>query len=391
MIKYSLNQAFKHTTMNGFTHKIVDSILKIDKADWDSLFGETLQGYEFYRAVEESKLEGFSFHYILIYENGRPALIAPAFIADFYLDIASGGTLKKITGIIRRVIPRFFILKTLFYGSPISENGALGLSAASLNKNALLRELIKITENFCKNNRIRLTIFKDFLKEDANLLATLKTMGFFMAESFPAVVNELNFCSLEEYFATLNRNTRKDVRRKIKKAKSSNNILVKVAGNVEDIIEEVYSLYLNTYNSGDVRFEKLTKEFFINVGRLIPQTRFFLYYADARLAAFNLCFASKERLIDEFIGFDYALAYKYNLYFFSWCYNIEWCLKNSIKYYQTGQTDYYPKLKLGGRTIPLYAFLRHSNAALNSILRVFAKLLTPVNLDKNLKELKTDV
>lgn len=375
--------------MKKLSHKIFDSVRKIEKSEWDLIFGELLQGYEFYRSIEESGLEGFSFYYVLIYEDERLALIAPVFTSDFKLDIAVGGIIQGLIQAIRKIIPRFLILKTLFCGSPISENGVLGISKGAENKEVLIYELIKIMEEFCRHSRIPLILFKDFLKEDLPLLEPLSTKGFFAAESFPTVVAELHYNSIDEYFASLSHNTRKDLRRKIKKAKASGNIVVEVFDNVEDIIEDVYALYLNTYAAGSVRFEKLTKAFFINVGKYIPQTKFFLYYLDGKLAAFNLCFAYKDTLIDEFIGFDYDIAYKYNLYYFSWCYNIEWCLKNSIKYYQVGQTDYYPKLRLGGRLVPLYALLRHNNAIVNSALKLFAKLLVPVNLDQNIKEYKS--
>jgi hypothetical protein len=93
----------------------------------------------------------------------------------------------------------------------------------------------------------------------------------------------------------------------------------------------------------------------------------------------------KDLFIDKFIGFDYDISKKYNLYFVSWCFNVEWCLKNSIRFYQTGQTDYYPKLKLGGRLIPLYAYLRHENLLLNLILKLLALFLKPENFDEDIK------
>lgn len=367
------------------TYKILDSISKIDRTDWDSIFGSPLQGYDFYRAVEESDLEGFSFYYILIYEKESLLLIAPLFTSDFNLCIGLSGIPQKIILAVRKAIPRFLIQKTLFCGSPISENGILGMAKDVLDKKALLYELVNIMEELCRKNHIPLIIFKDFLTQESVLLKPLKEKGFFMVESFPTVVAELNFNSMEDYFASLSRNTKKDLRRKLRKAKAGKCIVVKEADSVEDIIEDVYALYLNTYNAGSVRFEKLTKDFFINVSKFIPQTKFFLYYAQGKLAAFNLCFSYKDTLIDEFIGFDYTTAFKYNLYSFSWCYNIEWCLKNSIKRYQVGQTDYYPKLKLGGRLIPLYAFVRHNSPALNLTLRRLAKLLAPADLDENIK------
>ena len=100
---------------------------------------------------------------------------------------------------------------------------------------------------------------------------------------------------------------------------------------------------------------------------------------NGELSAFNLCFVYNDLLIDKFIGFDYDIARQYSLYFVSWCFNIEWCLKNSIRYYQVGQTDYESKLKLGGTLIPLYAYFKHKNLFFNLIIKLLAILLLKPN------------
>ncbi len=65
----------------------------------------------------------------------------------------------------------------------------------------------------------------------------------------------------------------------------------------------------------------------------------------------------------------------YNLYFISWCYNIEWCIQHGVHCYQVGQTDYAPKTQLGSRLIPLYAYARHTRGIMNSVLRMLARFL----------------
>jgi hypothetical protein len=377
--------------MKAFTYKILNSVIQIDRSEWDLIFGDIPEGYDFFKTLEESNLKEFSFSYALIYEGKDILLIACLFNADFNLDIAVEGLAKKIIQGVRKIVPRFLIIRTLFCGSPFGENGILGMRRDRQDKEPLIDELIKIMKIICKEKNAPLVIFKDFLKGGLAILGLLENEGFFMVESFPAVVTELPFSSLEDYFKSLSHNTRKDLRRKIRKAQASEAITVKVVDNVSDKIADIYRLYLNTYNAAGVRFEKLTPEFFINVSRNMPvQTKFFLYYFGDKLAAFNLCFVHKEILIDKFIGFDYGIAYKYNLYFFSWCYNIEWCLKNDIRYYQVGQTDYHPKLKLGGRLVPLYAYLKHANPILNLVLKLLAKILRPANFDKKYKCIKAN-
>jgi predicted N-acyltransferase len=368
------------------TYKIVDSVSQINKDEWDSLFGRIPEGYEFYNTLEKSNLKEFSFYYLLLYRDANILSIAPLFVADFYLDIVLEGWLKNIVGFIRRFIPRFFILKTLFCGSPFGENGVLGIAEDFNDTHILIDELVKVMHRFSKENRIPFIIFKDFLKENLFLLDSLKGKGFLRVDSFPSVRMELNFESLEDYFRSLSYSTRKDLRRKIKKAYSKKNIRIKVVDDVEEIIDDVYKLYLNTYHAGEVKFEFLTKEFFMNVSKdLKPHTKYFLYYVEDRLCAFNLCLVYNDLMIDKFIGFDYDIARQCSLYFISWCYNIEWCLKNSIRFYQVGQTDYFPKIKLGGSPIPLYAYVKHNNFFFNFIIKLLAIFLKPNFSVKNSK------
>ncbi len=372
--------------MKNIAYKIVDSVTEIKKDDWDSVFGDIPEGYQFYKALEESKLQDFAFYYIALYRGNTCLLIAPLFATDFNLDIAASGFIEKVIQHIRKFSPRFMVLKTLFCGSPFGEHGVLGIRKDIEDKGALINELIKIMNEFSKVKNAPLIIFKDFLEEETLLSDSLTVHGFFKVKSFPCVVTELNFNSFDEYLNSLGHSTRKNLRRKIKKAYSQADIKVKIVDRGDDIIDDVHRLYVNTYHSGATKFERLTREFFINAGReLYPHSKFFLYYVNGKLAAFNLCFVYKDLFIDKFIGFDYDISNQYNLYFVSWCFNIEWCLKNSIRFYQSGQTDYYPKMRLGGRLVPLYTYLKHKNTAVNSLLKLLAIFLKPENFDPDIR------
>jgi hypothetical protein len=41
---------------------------------------------------------------------------------------------------------------------------------------------------------------------------------------------------------------------------------------------------------------------------------------------------------------------------------------------------------LGGRLIPLYAYLRHENPLLNSILKMLSVFLKPENFDEDIRD-----
>lgn len=364
--------------MPKITYKVYDKIEEIGRENWEAAFGDQAEGYSFYKAVEDSRLAGFTFHYLELCQDAHPAVIAPLFCADLNLDIALDGFPARVIKFIRVFFPRFLIYRTVFCGSPFSESGALGARGTALNDPFIKDVLLQAIDYHAEKCRARMVVFKDFLEDDAKRLDYLKSKGFTKIDSFPAVSVGLNFGSFEEYLQSLGSATRKNLRKKLKTAFAQGGIEVRLAQDVSPCIQEITRLYENAYQAGSTKFEKLTAEFFLQVNKQLPsQARFFLYYLQGKLAAFNLCLVHKNILIDKFIGFDYAVSKRYNLYFVSWAHNIKWCLEHSISAYYPGQTDYEPKIRLGGRFIPLYVYLKHRQAASNFMLKLLAAFLKP--------------
>lgn len=372
--------------MAKITSKVYDNIDQIARQDWETVFGDVPESYAFYKALGNSDFGEFTFFYFVVYDHNEILLIAPLFSADFNLDIAVEGRLVRVIKFIRKFHPRFLITKTLFCGSPFSEFGVLGMRQGSTDNSELILALYAGLKELALKINAPLIIFKDFLESSSTFLDTLFKKGFFKVKSFPAVVVELNFKSFPEYLLSLGSSTRRNLRRKLKQAQARGNLQVKVVQDVYPQIDRVVSLYENTYHSGSTKFERLTKKFFLQIAQeLNPQVRFFLYYVDDQLAAFNLCFIYDNLFIDKFIGFDYDIAKQYNLYFVSWANNIQWCIDNSLRYYHPGQTDYEPKARLGGKLITLFAYLKHRNVFFNFVLGLLILILKPDNFDRDLK------
>jgi len=354
----------------------IDTISSIKKEDWDVFFADCPEGYWFYETLEQSRLAEFSFHYLLAYRQERIAAIIPFFTADFHGDTVLETGVRKMVSAVRTLAPRFLVFKTLFCGSPFGEQGLLGIAPGVADTQELLRAVARELTAFCRRQGLSLIIFKDYCEQDTSTLGMLAGQGFFKTDSFPSAIIDLPYTTFDDYLASLSTGTRKDLRRKLKNARETGMLTTKVVERVDNIIDDIYSLYMNTYTAGAMKFEKLTKDFFLtcaeNAGH---RCRYFLYYIDGKLAAFNLCFVHGDLLIDKFIGFDYDIARQYSLYFVSWCENVQWCLNNGIMRYQVGQTDYEPKTRLGCRLVPLYAYVRHTNGLVNRCLQVLAQFL----------------
>jgi predicted N-acyltransferase len=349
----------------ALSHAILPSVEQIDRAEWDRLFGSLPEGYDSFRVLEASRLEEFGFCYAVIRTGGRTELIAPLFWSDFDLGLAVEGASRRMLRHARRLFPRLLIARTLFCGSPFGETGSIGVQPGRPDQPALIAELVRAMEGVCREKGLAFMLFKDFSAGAAELLEPLRRHGFFRGDSFPNVVVPLPYRAMPEYLASLSANARKDLRRKVKQALAAGAMEVRVAEAVGDLIEPVYALYLATYLAGTVRFEKLTREYFLEVGRIQrDQARFFLFYLEGRLVCFNL-------------WMDYAVARQLNLYFYRWHHNVEWCLAHGVRRYQVGQTDHAAKVRLGGKLVPLYFHARHSNPCLNFPLRMAARFLAP--------------
>lgn len=206
-------------------------------------------------------------------------------------------------------------------------------------------------------------------------------------EGFPNTLITVKAKSLEDYINTLGASTRKDLRRKLRKSAALAELKTEIYDDIKGLEGDVYRLYRQNLEDSSVSFEELTAEFFSNIFRNMKGVaRLFITKEKDRIVAFNLCLIKGNTCIDKFIGFDRQVANKYHLYHFSFCHNIDYCIKNGIESYLMGVTDYHPKIRLGAKLIPLYYSVKAFNPVLNLILKPGLKVFQPKNFDKSLRK-----
>src|SRR5262249_15469383 len=92
------------------------------------------------------------------------------------------------------------------------------------------------------------------------------------------------------------------------------------------------------------------------------------YWLDGALVAFNLVLCDGDRMIDKFLGMDYAKAREHNLYFYTWMENVRYCIANGILVYQSGQGLHQQKKRLGSRLLANWLWYRHRNPLVDRLL-----------------------
>lgn len=367
------------------TFFIINSLKEIPQPEWDNLFGKDLiESYGYQKTLEESGLKEFSFGYIIAKRNNALAAIIPFFISEFPLTTLIDGKIHKIANRFKN----FLKLRLIFMGSITTEEFYFGISKEESLRSVMEGALEKISD-LCKKEKIAGIVFYNLSEKDKLLAGYLNEEGFFKMESLPSTIIRIEGSSVEEYIKTLSRNTRKDLRKKLKKSSSQVQLVTKIRDHVDDIIDEIYRLYMNNFDESSVHFEVLTADFFRKISKNMPGVaKFFITYDKEKIVAFNLCFIKGEFCIDKFIGLDSELAHKYHLYFTTLYHNLDWCIKNGIRFYQPGATDYHPKIRFGAKLIPLFIYSKALNPALNYFLKSIFRLIEPKNLDSSFKCLK---
>jgi hypothetical protein len=367
------------------TTKVVNRITKLPEKDWISVFPKALENYLFFKTLDESSFEQFEFFYILVYDNNVPVGATSCFITNFPLSIAVKGFLKRFLGIIEMAVPRILNPKTLICGLPMGE-GRIGIAG---NTELVMNELNSALEKLAEEQRAALIIYKDFNSSYKDALRPLIKNGYIKLESFPSTDMEVNFNDFDGYLKRLSSSSRENLRRNLKKADAKAKIELTVKNALEpEELQQAYQLYLQTYNKQELGFEKLTIKFFINIAKNMPdETRFFLWRIEGKLAAFAFCLTKEDYFIDYYLGFDYAVAHIYSLYFVRFRDLMKWCIAHGIKRYEMGTTTYEPKKRLDFNFIRLYLYIKHRNKFINRFTGLISFFLKPEKFDPVFKHL----
>lgn len=349
---------------------------------WQALLPQSLEDYNYHLAFALAEIDGFKTGCVTIFDSGKPVFVAPIFVMDYALDTTLQGKLKAFTTKLRDFFPGLMMLRLICVGSAVTDSAQLGFNNINAEVIQILNqklELIAIQE------KASVIAFKDMTARDLLQLKTpLQDLGYSLVDNMPVAKNDIKFSDLDDYLASLSYATRKGLRRKMKSFAQLN---IEEHNTMPPNMHEIYPLYLNCYEKSELKFEKLTLDFFENLAKLMPNNcRFVLYYLDKKLIGFNCLLHGNGVLMDKYIGLDYAKSLEVNLYSLSWLHNIQMCIRDGFHTFQSGQAAYETKLSLGANLEQTYIVFKHRNRFINPFLKLVSQLLAYGNFDPALKK-----
>ena len=354
---------------------------------WAACFGAPLEGRFWYETLEASGLEDqFRFLYAMIERDGAPVGIAPCFVHDVPIALVAPDAVAAVLKVLSRVIPRVGYQRTLFVGSPCSDEGTVGLFPG-VTLAEVIEPLARAIREKARELRAPMVVFKDFAEGDLEALRRLgPAEGFFEMPSYPGTVVALPPPDREAYMRSLGHTQRHNLLKKLRRSRELLELTTTVVERPGDAeLAEIFGLFMQTYERGKTKFERLDLRFFEQV-REKPEARFILQ-RDAKtgaLVTFMLVFHLGGRVINKFIGIDYARAGKTYLYFRLFDAAVDFAYSVGARELQSGQTGYRAKFDLGHRLVPLHNVVRHRNPLVHALFRVIGTRVTVGSLDPDL-------
>jgi hypothetical protein len=373
--------------VNGFQVEFLETASQIPNGLWDACFKPPAEGRWWYEALDRSGIEDqFTFLYALINHFGSPVGIAPAFFMDVPVDQVAPQEFLRLLRLVGKIIPSVLSQRTLFVGSPILDEGRVGLISHVNRRDALLSLQLAL-ETKANELRAPLIVWKDFPDSssgDFNWLSRQRRL--FRVISLPNTVVEFPSPRKEDYFAAMKGTRRRKLKTKLKRSREQVALGVEIVQRPDaKTLDDIFGLFWQTYEKSATKFEKLSRKFFEVIAEK-PATFFIILRekTTGEMIAFMLCFDLGERLTNMFIGMDYSRPKEWMIFFRLWEAVVDLALSRGFSAVVSGRSSYEVKIEVGHNLIPLNNYCRHRNIFLHGIYHFLAQRVDWASLDEAL-------
>jgi predicted N-acyltransferase len=367
-------------TPQGVARVVASSKLRNCDA-WQLVFNNKCKDHRYYEIVDETIKADFDYHYLVLEDDSaRVRAIQPIFFVRQDLVEGVPGRISSVVDHVRKIFPRFLTMRVLMVGCAA---GTGDLAACNEKDESWVASALQASlSTYARQNSASLVVLKDFPAAYRSELETFPINGYARIPSMPMTRLPLHYGNWDEYFLTLSKATRKDLRRKFRKSERGPRIEMEVLSDITPLVDEIHPLYLAVHERSPLKFETLTKDYFRAIGQRMPdRARFFIWRQLGKIVAFSFCLVCGDKIYDECIGLDYSVALELHLYFYTLRDIISWALEQGLTYYYSNPLNYEPKLHLDCELVPLDLYVTHTNPLLNPIFRRLIKYLGPTRHD----------
>jgi hypothetical protein len=304
---------------------------------------------DYYCACQAAGMEEFEFGYFAVYRENEMITVAPYFVTDFRLNtLLPEGIFKKCLTSIR--------FRLACIGNPMVDVGRIHGEVSEEILSAIDRKLA---------TKGSLLAYKGFGQH-------LPLPSYVSANGLPVPVLALR----PDYYQAMKSKRRNMLGQKLKNAAALR--YEESIGLPVHLVDRAYELYLNTFEKASLKFEKLTRDYFVTTSTL---SHYLLFFLNDELIGFTQLICNGNRIINRYIGLDYAKSHNYGLYFAMFLRAIEFGIREGYTELELGPTSYAFKRLLGATQFPTWNYYRHTSPWINWVLLRLRRLLEPSEME----------
>ena len=365
-------------TSIDFKYSIFDSIEKIPKELWDEILCDNsiTLGYDFWKTIENSKLENIDCNYIVLYDGLLPVAVIPCCVVRTDLAIFSAQWVKSLLIFIRKFIPNFFTLNILECGSPVTINTPQFIKDDKISTEFFLRHLNSILIKVARKKRCLIIIVRDF--EDGHdtdvFKRKLKELGFAWVPGLPNTYLDIKWATIDDYLSSMRSHYRYKLLNHLAIADESD-LRCELILDFSDLSKELCRQWRVVHkNAKELVREVLTPEFYSEISRNMgANSKVLLFYSRGTLVAHVLLLEDRETLRWLYIGRN--RSQKDSLYFYIVHKIIETSITMGMTKLEMGLTTYPIKQDFGAKLVPIYIAIRLTVPFLNLMLEPIYRFL----------------
>jgi predicted N-acyltransferase len=352
---------------------------------WVNAFHSQRKDHRYYEILEDT-IPDYDYRYFVVRDaSGVVRAVEPFFLVDQDILAGTNGWRNRAAAAVRRLWPRFLRIRTLMIGCAAGE-GHLD-DDDQLSRSDQARLLAAAVTKHAARFGAHLVVLKEFPAKYRTELSCFLRAGYTRIPSMPMTRLNIDYENFDDYATrALSRQMRKNLRQKRLAAQSGPAIKLEVMRDITPFIDDVYPLYLQVYARSRLRFERLTKDYFCRIGRLMPdKARFFIWRRQGKVIAFASCLVQGDEIYGEYLGFDYSVALELHLYHNVMRDVISWAIEHGYKWFRSSGLNYDPKYHFRHRLDPIDLYVRHTSPTVNAMLKRVLPLIEPTRHDPTLR------
>jgi hypothetical protein len=200
----------------GLRAEIVSSREAKQSRHWANAFGLEAKDRRYYELIEDTIHDEFDYRYFVVRDAaGDVCAVQPCFVLDQDLLVGTKPRIGLLTGLIRRVWPRFMRARTLMVGCAAGEGHIDGENETDRRASAQLLASSILDE--ARKLKTRLIVLKEFPAKYRSMLECFVDAGFTRIPSLPNVLLNIDYASFEDYMTkALSGGARRKLRLKLK-------------------------------------------------------------------------------------------------------------------------------------------------------------------------------